>query len=132
MRAAIAQWVWLDAAVLKAVHEEQLAEHGGPPSVRDEGLLGSALQRPRERVHNAEPDAAQLAAGYAFDIARHHPFVDGNLRTAFVAAELFLALNGYELRASDADCVIAMLDLASGHSDEASCAAWLRSRIVKR
>ncbi|MBV8603465.1 MAG: type II toxin-antitoxin system death-on-curing family toxin [Pelomonas sp.] len=119
-------WVWLEAAVLVAVHEEQLTEHGGPAGTRDVGLLESALARPQQRASYGDPDAAELAACYAFGIARNHPFVDGNKRTAFVASELFLMLNGHLLTASDAECVLATLELASGQWDEAAFAAWLR------
>lgn len=121
-------WVWLEAKALVAVHEEQLAEHGGPAGTRDAGLLESALARPRQCASCGDPDAAELAACYAFGIARNHPFIDGNERTAFVASELFLMLNGYALQASDAECVLAMLELASGQWDEPAFAAWLRER----
>ncbi len=132
MTAANKSWVWIAPAVLNAVHEEQLAEHGGPSGTRDVGLLESALARPRQRATYGEPDAAELAACYGFGIARNHPFVDGNKRTAFVATELFLLLNGYVLQATDEDCVLATLELASGQWDEAAFAAWVRSRMVQR
>lgn len=130
MSAAGRRWRWLDAAVLRAVHEEQLAEHGGAPGTRDEGLFESALARPQQLAHYGEPDAADLAASYAFGIARNHPFVDGNKRTAFVALELFLALNGFALQASDEACVLTMLALAAGELDEAVLAAWIRQHAV--
>jgi death on curing protein len=119
-------WIWLDADVLRAVHEEQLAEHGGAAGTRDEGLFESALARPRNLVAYGDPDAPELAAAYGFGIARNHPFIDGNKRTAFVAVELFLELNGHELLASDADCVLTMLAVAAGQMDEATFARWLR------
>jgi len=131
-RAAAPVWVWLDPAVLRAVHEEQLAEHGGATGIRDEGLFESALARPQNLVADGEPDIADLAAAYGFGLARNHPFVYGNKRTAFVAVELFLALNGQALNASDADCVLEMLELAAGHREEAAFAAWMRKRIAKR
>lgn len=131
MSAANTEWVWIEQAVLVAVHDEQLAEHGGPPGVRDAGLLESALARPRQRASYGEPYAAELAASLGFGIARNHPFVDGNKRTAFVATELFLMLNGYALEATDAECVLTMLDLAAGQMDEASFASWLRVHVVK-
>jgi len=121
-----ASWVWLDAAVLDAVHDEQLAEHGGARGVRDRGLFESALARPRQQAAYGEPDAAALAAAYGYGLARNHPFVDGNKRTAFVAVELVLALNGFELRAGDADCVMTMLSLAGGTLSEEDFAAWVR------
>ncbi len=117
------KWVWLDLDVLRAVHEEQLAEHGGAPGTRDDGLFESALSR---------PDAADLAAAYGFGIARNHPFIDGNKRTAFVAVELFLELNGLELMASDVDCVLTMLAMAAGQMDEATFARWLRQHSRHR
>jgi death-on-curing protein len=125
-------WVWLDPAVLRAVHEEQLAEHGGAPGTRDAGLFESALARPQHLVNYGEPDAADLAASYGYGIARNHPFIDGNKRTAFVALELFLALNGRELDADDASCVVTMLRVASGEIEESEFAAWIRERLVQR
>lgn len=130
--AANETWVWIDPGVIIAVHEEQLAEHGGAPGLRDAGLLESALARPRHLAAYGQPDAAELAAAYGFGLARNHPFVDGNKRSAFVAIELFLALNGHALSASDADCVLVMLRLAAGEFDEAGLAAWLRERIAPR
>jgi len=122
----MADWVWLSAAVLRAVHDEQLAEHGGAARTRDVALFESALARPVDLAAYAAPDAAALAAAYAYDVARNHPFIDGNKRTAFVAMELFLACNGYELIAEDADCVVTMLAVAAGTIDEAQLAAWVR------
>ena len=130
MTAANQSWIWLDPKVLQLVHEEQLAEHGGPGGVRDAGMLSSALSRPQNRAMYESPDAADLAASYAFDIARNHPFVDGNKRTAFVAMELFLDLNGFELNASDEACVLRTLALAAGEVDEAAFAQWIREHIV--
>ncbi|HMX12114.1 MAG TPA: type II toxin-antitoxin system death-on-curing family toxin [Burkholderiaceae bacterium] len=132
MAAANETWVWIDPAVLYAVHEEQLAEHGGGAGVRDAGLFESALARPVNLAHYGEPDAADLAAAYGFGIARNHPFVDGNKRTAFVAVELFLVLNGWDLMASDAECVVTMLGVAAGDLEESAFAAWLRDHIAPR
>jgi death-on-curing protein len=126
-RYAAVPWVWIEANVLHAVHEEQLAEHGGPTGVRDAGLLESALARPQQLTNYGEPDLADLAASLAYGLARNHPFVDGNKRTAFVAMELMLALNGYSLLADDASCVLTTLALAAGNLDEAALAAWLRT-----
>jgi death-on-curing protein len=120
------RWIWLDPAVLRAVHDEQILEHGGPGGTRDPGLLESAMARPRQLATYGSPDVAALAAAYAHGIARNHPFVDGNKRTAFVAVELFLDLNGHELAASDADCVMAMLQLAADEWDEERFADWVR------
>ena len=124
-------WVWIDPAVIMAVHDEQLAEHGGAAGVRDVGLLESALARPRNLAPSGQPDACELAASYACGLARNHPFVDGNKRSAFVAAELFLALNDWRLTASDADCVMVMLALAAGEVDEAGFTAWLHANTQR-
>lgn len=122
------QWTWIEESVVWAVHEAQLAEHGGSAGVRDPGLLASALARPLNlAAYDIEADAAALAAAYGFGIARNHPFIDGNKRTAFVCTELFLALNGYQLQAEDANCVSTMLALAAGEISEAEFAAWLRT-----
>ncbi len=126
------QWVWLDADVLRAVHEEQLAEHGGASGTRDDGLFESALARPENLAAYGKPDVTDLAAAYGFGIARNHPFIDGNKRTAFVAVELFLDLNGFELMAGDSDCVLTMLAVAAGQMDEATFARWLRQHSRAR
>lgn len=125
-------WVWLQPAVLRAVHDEQLAEHGGAAGIRDEGLFESAMSRPLNLAAYGEPDAAALAASYGVGLARNHPFVDGNKRTAFVAVELFLAINSFDLVADDVACVLTMLSVASGDIDEAAFASWLRSHIRPR
>ena len=125
-------WVWIDPRVLLAVHEEQLAEHGGAPGTRDLGLFESALACPRNLALYGEPDAAALAAAYGCGIARNHLFVDGNKRTAFVAVELFLALNGLELTADDGACVLTMLAVAAGSMDETAFASWLRTHSAPR
>lgn len=119
-------WVWLSAEVLRAVHDEQLAEHGGAAGVRDEGLFELAMARAQNLACYGDPDAAELAAACGCGLARHHPFIDGNKRTAFVAVELFLQLNGLELKAEDVDCVLTMLAMASGTLDEAGFADWIR------
>lgn len=117
-------------AVVLAVHDEQVAEHGGASGVRDLGLLESALARPQHAAaYDPDADAASLAAAYAYGIARNHPFVDGNKRTALVVLELFLELNGCTLETDDADCVATMLALAAGELDERALAAWMRARL---
>jgi death-on-curing protein len=130
--AANRQSIWLSLRLVRAAHEEQLVEHGGPAGLRDEGLLASAIARPQHRALYGSPDAAELAASYAFGIARNHPFVDGNKRTAFVAMEVFLDLNGWELGASDEACVLAMLELAGGQMEEAALARWVRDHLQPR
>lgn len=120
-------WVWIEESVVWAIHEEQLAEHGGSAGVRDAGLLASALARPRNLAAYGQPDVSDLAAAYGFGIARNHPFIDGNKRTAFVCIELFLMLNGFALAADNAACVTTMLALASGDLPESDLAIWLRT-----
>ena len=131
MRPANDLWVWLDPSVIHAVHDEQLGEHGGSAGLRDAGLLESALARPMHLAVYGEADAASLAAAYGYGLAKNHPFVDGNKRTAFVAVELFLALNGWTLTASDADCVLAMLRLAASEWSEAQFAQWMRESSTR-
>lgn len=126
------QWRWLNADVLQAVHLEQLAEHGGAPGTRDEGLFESALARPQNLALYGEPDAFDLAAAYAVGLAKNHPFIDGNKRTAYVAMELFLVLNGFELAADDASATLTMLSVATGDSDELRLAQWLREHTAQR
>lgn len=126
------KWVWIDPRAILAIHDEQLAEHGGGSGLRDQGLLESALARPINLAAYENPDAAALAASYAVGLAKNHPFVDGNKRTAFVALELFLALNGYELMAGDVDCVVTMLAVAAGDIDETELAEWIRQNTASR
>jgi death on curing protein len=126
------RWVWVADSVVLAIHEAQLAEHGGIAGIRDQGLLASALARPQNlEAYGEQVDAASLAAAYAFGIARNHPFFDGNKRTAFVVMELFLNLNGYVLEADDADCISTMESLAAGDLGEKALVTWLRDHIEK-
>lgn len=122
--------VWLSRDLVLAIHDEQLAEHGGAGGLRDPGLLDSALARPANRAGYAEPDMAELAALYALGIARNHPFTDGNKRTAYVALETFLALNGRRFPVSDADAVIITLQMAAGDMDDAAFIAWVRANVA--
>ncbi|MDG0854544.1 type II toxin-antitoxin system death-on-curing family toxin [Roseateles puraquae] len=119
-------WRWLNAEVLQAVHLEQLAEHGGGAGTRDQALFESALARPQNLAHYGNPDVFDLAAAYAVGLAKNHPFVDGNKRTAYVAMELFLILNGTQLTADDASATLTMLAVAAGDIDEPTLAQWLR------
>lgn len=132
MKAANQAWLWLSRDVLIAVHEEQLAEHGGAAGLRDAGLLDSALARPQQWAAYGDPDVADLAAAYAFGLVRNHPFIDGNKRTGYVAAELFLAFNGHDMTASDESAVLTTLALAAGDIDEPAFAAWLRQHLQPR
>ena len=125
------RFVWIDAAVIRAIHEEQLAAHGGSAGLRDHGLLDSALARPQNLASYGKPDVAACAAAYGYGLSRNHPFIDGNKRTAFVAVELFLFLNGYVLEAADADCVLTMLQVAEGSMNEKDFAAWIRRNSTK-
>lgn len=126
----MADWVFIAPEVALAIHDEQVDEHGGPAGVRDLDLLDSALARAPNIAAYEQPDAARLAAAYAFGLVQNHPFTDGNKRTAFVLCELFLDLNGHTLIADNADCIAAMMDLASGTITEAHFADWLREHIA--
>ena len=123
------QWIWIGTDVAVAAHAEQLAEHGGGDGVRDMRLLESAMARPQNLASYGEPDAAELAAAYAFGIARNHPFIDGNKRTAAVVSETFLALNGQRLNATDAELVVAFIALAAGELSEAEMVDWFRVHL---
>ena len=118
-------WRRVSLRALLALHTEQLAEHGGLQGVRDSGMLESALARPQQlQAYEPGATAAQLAAAYAFGIARNHPFADGNKRAAFVVAATFLELNGHPFAASERDVVETILRLAAGEISEAALAAW--------
>lgn len=123
---------WIEKEFALAIHERQLAEHGGATGVREERLLDSALARLQqlEAYGDPPPDLAALAASLAFGLARNHPFVDGNKRTAHVCYRAFLLLNGFDLAASDEEKYVAMLSLASGRLGEEEFAEWLRPRLV--
>jgi len=124
------KWIWIATEVALAAHAEQLAEHGGGDGIRDAGMLDSAMARPRNLAEYGEPDAAELAAAYAYGIARNHPFVDGNKRTAAVISETFLQLNGYRLTASDAGLVVAFVALAAGELSEEELADWFQEHLA--
>ena len=126
----MADWLWVQEDVACAIHSEQLREHGGGEGVRDIGLLQPALARPANLLAFGEPDAAALADSYASGIARNHPFIDGNKRTAYVVCELFLALNGHILTTSDADSTLTFLALAAGELTEDVLADWVRANIA--
>jgi death-on-curing protein len=123
--------VWIEKALAIAIHERQLAEHGGGSGVRDAGLLDSALGRPRQlqAYGDPPPDLADLAASLAFGLARNHPFVDGNKRTAAVACETFIMLNGAVLLADDLELYPRYVALAEGSLSETEFASWLREHI---
>jgi death-on-curing protein len=123
-------WIWVDLAVALAAHGEQLAEHGGAAGVRDIGMLESAMARPLNLVAYGDPDMADLAAAYAFGIARNHPFIDGNKRTAAVVSETFLAINGHALDCDDVELVTTFLALAAGELTVEELTAWFRRNVV--
>ena len=124
-------WVWVTPAVAEAAHAEQIAEHGGGgDGLRDRGLFESAMARPHNQMLYGDPDAAALAAAYAYGLARNHAFIDGNKRIAAVVSETFLQLNGYRLTATDAELVVAFLELAAGNLTETDLADWFRQHIA--
>ena len=125
-------WRFVSRRALELLHDESLAEHGGRPGLRDEGLLESALARPHQLLAYGQPDLAALAAAYAFGLARNHAFVDGNKRVAFLDTGLFLALNGHRLLTSQADATLTMLALAAGDLTEDEFAQWLREHLQRR
>lgn len=132
MTSGTAEPIWLDVEIALAIHDGQLAEHGGGTGVRDRGMLDSALARPVNRWSYGETDLAALAAAYAFGVARNHPFVDGKKRMAWVLARLFLALNQVSLKFEPEDAIRAMLALAGGELSEEEIANWFRERAVSR
>ena len=125
-------WRWVDKRALLLLHDESLAEHGGTPGLRDESLLDSALARPLNLAAYGQPDAAALAASYAVGVAKNHAFVDGNKRAAFLCVGLFLAINGWRLKASQLEATSAMLAVAGGELEETVFAEWLRHHLVAR
>jgi death-on-curing protein len=123
---------WLDARDALAIHDRQIAEHGGISGVRDSNLLDSALGRPVNQWNYGTDDPAALAAAYAYGVARNHPFADGNKRTAWVLARLFLALNGQRLQATQLDATLTMLAVAAGEISEKVLSQWIRDHMVSR
>jgi death-on-curing protein len=122
-------WNWIGESVALASHDELLAEFGGSAGIRDANLLGSALARPRNLAAYGSPDAAALAAAYTFGLTRNHPFVDGNKRTAYAIALVFLMDNGWSFIGTDVESVEIMLAAAAGEITEDALAAWFRDRI---
>lgn len=124
--------IWIDEAAILAIHSRQLAEHGGGDGTRDSGLLDSAINRAKNLYHygNPPPSIEDMAAAYAYGIAKNHPFIDGNKRSALVACILFLNRNGYDISVSMEDCYIAILKLAEGITSEAELSAWITKNLV--
>jgi death on curing protein len=127
----VTSWRWIGSSLVYAIHDRQIAEHGGLDGVRDQGAVESALARPQNLAAYAEPDASALAAAYAYGLARNHGFADGNKRTAWVIARVFLADNGYRLTFDPADAVRTVESLAGGALSEDELASWFRRRIAK-
>ena len=125
-------WQWVEKQALLLLHDESLATHGGASGVRDEGLLDSALARPLNLAAYGTPDVAELAAAYAYGLVRTHAFIDGNKRPAFLAAGVFLYINGHRLVCDQAEATAAVLALVASDLDEASFAAWLRLHLRPR
>lgn len=125
--------IWILDYVVQAIHRRQIAEHGGPDGIRDTGLLESALTKPKNLYHytNPKPTLAEIAAAYAFGIARNHAFLDGNKRTAFVVCRLFLKLNGYDLKASENEKYQIFMKLADGKLTENALANWIAGNIAR-
>lgn len=124
---------WIRDDVVIAIHRRQLAEHGGGTGIRDQGLLASALARPKNLLaySNEEPDLAALAAAYAYGIIRNHPFVDGNKRTGYIVCRIFLELNGCALDASREEKYITFLSLAEGRLSESELTEWIRGHTTR-
>ncbi len=121
-------WRWIRRGEAMAIHAEQIAEHGGLEGTRDEGLFESAMARPENLAAYGKPDVCDLTAAYAFGLARNHPFLDGNKRTAFVVSATFLVLNGRDLIATEVDVVEIFLKLAAGKLAETELAVWFRAK----
>ncbi len=123
-------WRWLSIDVIYAIHDRQLAEHGGQQGLRDAGAIASALARPQNKAVYGQPDIADCAAAYAYGLAKNHGFIDGNKRTAWVAARLFLADNSHALRFDAVEAVRIMEAVAVGTCSEQQLAEWFRQCIV--
>ena len=122
-------WRWVAHATVHNAHERLLAQHGGLPGVRDQGAIDSALAGPQNLAAYGEPDAADLAAAYAFGLVKNHGFVDGNKRTGWLAAELFLVMNGYRFVCDDATLVLSVERLAAGSTTQEQFAVWSREHL---
>jgi death on curing protein len=121
---------WIDLNVVLAIHEQQIAEHGGLLGIRDLGAIQSALQRPRNLLQYGTPDIFDLAAEYGFGLARNHGFTDGNKRTAYVVTRLFLVLNGRDIHVPSMEKVLTFESAGKGEIDQKALAAWLRAHSI--
>ena len=124
--------IWISDKIVKAMHTDQLAQHGGSPGIRDENLLSASLARPRHLLVYSDPTLFDLTAAYGYGLAKNHPFIDGNKRTAFVVMASFLELNGYSLDVSEMEVVIMMERLATDEETQDSIAGWLKAYSVKQ
>ncbi|MCL2310834.1 MAG: type II toxin-antitoxin system death-on-curing family toxin [Proteobacteria bacterium] len=124
-------WRWVDIAVVYAIHDRQLAEHGGLDGIRDLNGVEAALAKPRQLYSYGSPDVADLAAAYAYGLARNHGFMDGNKRTAWIIARLFLADNGFKLKFAPVEAVRITEALAAGAVEEVQLAQWFRERLIR-
>jgi death-on-curing protein len=129
----MAEIKWLLEETVQAIHKRQIAEHGGSDGVRDEGLLLSALARPQNLLADSEetPDISALAASLAYGIAKNHPFIDGNKRTALVVARTFLLLNGFNINANQEEKYLTFLKLAEGNLSEEELTDWIRQKLIQ-
>jgi death-on-curing protein len=125
------EWQWLSREAIEIVHEEQLREHGGLTGLKDENGLEAALARPMNKAHYGEPDVFELAGAYIFGIVRNHPFSDGNKRTGFLAAYIFLRIHGHAIETSQAKIIALVLGVAAGEIDEDGATRFLRDHCVK-
>jgi death-on-curing protein len=122
--------IFLDREIIEAMHAEQLQLHGGAAGLRDEGMLESALGRPLQKIAYSEPDIFELAAAYLFGLVKNHPFIDGNKRTGYIAADVFLSLNGWSVEASQEEVVALVLAVAAGEIDETGAAMFFKDFCV--
>ena len=122
---------WLTEEMVLAAHQRSLADHGGATGLRDQGMLESALEKPKQHAHYGEPTIFELATAYALGIVKNHAFVDGNKRTAFFATYIFLGLNGYELDVDEAEAAAIVIDLASSQVSDSDFALWLETNCRK-
>jgi len=120
---------WLSVAIINAIHDEQLARHGGAAGIRDLGMLESALERPRNKWHYGETDLAGLGAAYAFGLARNHPYIDGNKRSSLLALFTFLGINGLDFIVPEPEAAVAILALAAGELDEDALTRWVKDHL---
>ena len=123
--------IWIEEAVVIAIHRRQLAEHGGSDGIRDKGLLESALFRPKNQLAYGNPTIFDLAAAYGYGITKNHPFVDGNKRTSYVVTRTFLKLNGYDIQASAIEKYQLWMGLSDSQINETQLAKWIKEKSIK-